>query len=126
MQKRAGLLYLAKSTGRMLLILENEKWTIPTFERKDSLLNDASLIFEKFVIGKIIPIELYQSTDSGFEYGTYVCLVDAEFLLPDPLLTFCWASIDYLPKNIHTGFKSTINNQNNKVKISTVLEIFKD
>jgi hypothetical protein len=37
MQQRAGLLFLSKSTGRVLLILENQRWTVPTFARKSSL-----------------------------------------------------------------------------------------
>jgi hypothetical protein len=123
MQKRAGLLYLAKSTGRVLLILEDEKWTIPTFERRDSLLTDASLIFEEYISGKIIPIELYKSTDNGFEYGTYVCLIDHEFLVQSNLKTFCWANFKCLPKNIHKGFKSTVNNKVNLIKIETIIEL---
>ena len=40
MQQRAGLLFLAKTTGRVLLILEDSKWTVPTFPRKDTLINE--------------------------------------------------------------------------------------
>ena len=76
MQQRAGLLFLAKNTKRILLILEDSKWTVPTFPRINSLLEDVAPLIKDFSAGKILPIELYLSEDRGFEYGTYICLVD--------------------------------------------------
>jgi len=83
MQQRAGLLFLAKTTGRLLLILE------------------------------------------GFEYGTYVCLTDLEFLT-DASQTICWASFDCLPKNLHGGLKTTLSNQLIRAKIDTILVLEND
>ncbi len=122
MQKRAGLLFLAKSTGRILLILESFKWTVPTFVRSGSLLSDAEILLKNYSRGKVFPIELYLSQDNGFEYGTYVCLVDNEFLIEN-VQTFCWASLDFLPRNLHAGLKLTLNNTIIKTKILTILEI---
>ena len=70
MQQRAGLLFLAKTTRRILLILENEKWTVPTFARQNILLDDAQVLLTQYSQGRILPIELYLSDDRGFEYGT--------------------------------------------------------
>lgn len=122
MQQRAGLLFLAKNTSRILLILQDEKWTVPTFARSGPLLNDAQLLLKEFSQGKILPIELYLSEDKGFEYGTYVCVVDQEFLTLSTA-TICWASLDYLPKQLHTGLKTTLNNQIIRTKITTILEL---
>ena len=122
MQQRAGLLFLAKSTGRILLILEDSKWTVPTFPRKNALLADAASLLEKYSKGKIIPIELYLSEDRGFEYGTYICLVEEEFLTT-AAKTLCWSDIDYLPKQLHTGLKTTLNNQVIRTKIETIMEL---
>jgi hypothetical protein len=122
MQQRAGLLFLAKNTGRFLLIHENKKWTVPTFERKTVLLEDAEPLLLKFSRGKIVPIELYLSADKGFEYGTYVCLVDCEFLISVEQ-TFCWTLINDIPKNLHNGLKSTLENSIIKTKIETILEL---
>lgn len=122
MQKRVGLLYLALSTRRILLILENEKWTVPTFSRMDSVIEDSKDIQEKFAKGRILPIELYLSKDKGFEYGTYICLVEEEFLTVNAA-TLCWSDMDYLPKNVHTGLRSTLNNNLIRTKIETVLEL---
>jgi hypothetical protein len=122
MQKRAGLLYLCKSTQRILLILESEKWTVPTFARENSLLRDAELILDSYSQGKIVPIELYLSQDNGFEYGTYICLIECEFTAPINV-SYSWCHLDNLPKNLHVGLKSTLNNQIIKAKIQTVLEL---
>jgi hypothetical protein len=125
MQQRAGLLFLAKKTGRILLILEDYKWTVPTFPRQHTLLEDAQGLLKDYSHGRILPIELYLSEDKGFEYGTYVCLVEEEFLTRSSL-TICWSDLEYLPKNLHNGLKTTLNNQIIKTKIETILVLEND
>jgi len=122
MQQRAGLLFLAKSTGRILLILENQKWTVPTFPRQHSLLEDAEPLLTEYDRGRIMPIELYLSEDRGFEYGTYVCLVDTEFLT-NSANTIAWSDLEHLPKSLHNGLNATLNNSIIKTKIETILEL---
>jgi hypothetical protein len=122
MQQRAGLLFLAKTTGRILLILEDQKWTVPTFPRQNALLDDAKVLLDQYSQGRILPIELYLSEDRGFEYGTYVCLVDNEFLTT-ACPTMAWSDFDHLPKQLHTGLKTTLNNQVIRVKINTIMEL---
>lgn len=122
MQQRAGLLFLAKTTGRVLLILEESKWTVPTFPRNSSLLADAEILLSSYAKGKIVPIELYLSEDRGFEYGTYVCLVEQEFLTT-AAPTIAWSELDYLPKQLHTGLKITLNNSVIRTKLETILEL---
>jgi len=122
MQQRAGLLFLAKTTGRTLLILEDQEWTVPTFTRKSTLLEDADSLLESYSKGKIVPIELYLSEDKGFEYGTYICLVNEEFLTI-AASTISWSSLDNLPKQLHNGLKATLNNQIIRTKIDTIMEL---
>ena len=122
MQKRAGLLFLSKTTGRILLILEDQRWTVPTFLRNNSVLEDAEQLMNNYSHGRILPIELYLSQDRGFEYGTYVCLVEEEFLTI-AVDTIAWSSLDNLPKQLHNGLKATLNNQLIKVKIETIMEL---
>jgi hypothetical protein len=122
MQQRAGLLFLAKTTGRILLILEESKWTVPTFARTGPLLADAEILLDNYSQGRILPIELYLSEDRGFEYGTYVCLVDEEFLT-QAQATICWSQLDHLPKQLHNGLKVTLNNSLIKTKIETIMEL---
>ena len=125
MQKRAGILYLSTDTQRILLILENEKWSVPTFARKTSVIDDSLALQEDFTKGKIVPIELYLSQDKGFEYGTYICLVKKEFLTTKAN-TISWCDLNYLPKNLHTGLRNTLNNNLIRTKIETILELHKD
>lgn len=122
MQQRAGLLFLAKNTGRLLLILEDQKWTVPTFTRSKSLLEDVTFLLDNYSSGKIIPVELYLSKDKGFEYSTYVCLVEYEFLT-SAVDTFAWCKINSLPKSIHSGLKNTISDSIIQAKIETILEL---
>ena len=122
MQQRAGLLFLAKNTRRILLILEDSKWTVPTFPRTATLLEDAQQLLDQYSQGRILPIELYLSEDRGFEYGTYVCLVDEEFLTQSAN-TIAWSNLDFLPKQLHNGLKTTLNNEIIRTKIDTILEL---
>jgi hypothetical protein len=120
MQKRAGLIYLAKKTKRILLILENSKWTVPTFSRSKSLLEDSQGLRSVYSDGKIIPIELYLSSDNGFEYGTYICLIDNEFITT-AVKTIAWCSLEDLPKQLHSGLKNTLTSQLVENKINTII-----
>jgi len=122
MQQRAGLLFLAKNTKRILLILEDDKWTVPTFARQNNLLGDAANLLSSYSQGRVVPIELYLSEDKGFEYGTYVCLVDQEFLTTESR-SIAWCDLDKLPKQLHPGLKSTLNNQLIRTKIETIMEL---
>jgi hypothetical protein len=122
MQQRAGLLFLAKTTRRILLILEDSRWTVPTFPRTSTLLEDAQQLLDQYSQGRILPIELYLSEDRGFEYGTYVCLVEKEFLT-QAADTIAWSNLDFLPKQLHTGLKTTLNNEIIRTKIDTILEL---
>lgn len=122
MQQRAGLLFLSKDTGRILLIHQDQKWTIPTFVRESSILEDAKILLNQFAQGKILPIELYLSEDRGFEYGTYVCLVEKEFLV-DTVKTIAWCDLNDPPKHLHNGLKQTLTNNVVRLKLDTILEL---
>lgn len=124
MQKRAGLLFLAPSTGRILLVLEDSKWTVPTFKRDSDLLSDATPLVQSYYgkAARILPIELYLSEDKGFEYGTYVCLVENEFLTQE-IQTLSWAHLDQLPKQLHSGLKNTLSNSIIRTKLDTIIEL---
>jgi hypothetical protein len=125
MQQRAGLLFLAKDTGRILLILDEDKWGVPTFIKNKTILEDSLVILKEYSQGRILPIELYLSEDRGFQYETYVCLVDSEFLVRNKL-TYCWASLNMLPKQMHVGLKSTLTSETTRIKLETILVIMND
>ena len=122
MQKHAGILFLSKQTSKILLILDQGKWTVPTFSRQSVVIEDAAPVILSYYSkpARLIPLELYVSNDNGFEYSTYVCLVENDFTL-ETCPTYCWASFDYLPKNIHSGLKTTLSNKVINDKIKTML-----
>jgi hypothetical protein len=37
--------------------------------------------------------------------------------------TVCWSNLDYLPKQLHAGLKTTLNNQVIRTKIETIMEL---
>lgn len=122
--KRAGLLFLAKDTNRILLILENRKWTVPTFEKETCINTDSKEIVSLYYgkPAKIIPIELYLSADKGFEYGTYVCVVSEEFLIKCNG-SYCWCELHNLPQSLHLGLKTTLSNPVIRSKIDTISQL---
>ena len=122
MQKHAGILFISKKSSRVLLILEDLKWTVPSFTREHSVVKDAQTIIYEYYgkDARLVPVELYVSQDSGFEFSTYICLVDSEFV-PSNDQTFCWTTLNTLPKGIHTGLKTTLTNKIIKTKIDTIL-----
>lgn len=124
MQKRTGVLFISKSTSRVFLIWD-AKWTVPTFSRQSSVIEDSKDLINKYGIqnAKFLPIELYTSRDNGFEYGTYIVLTDNDFSPEDG--TYCWADLNDLPKNLHVGLKNTLSNKITQVKIDTVLAMDK-
>lgn len=122
MQKHAGILFISRKSSKILMILKDEKWTVPFFSRNTSVFDDSKELINSYYGKeyKLIPIELYTSHDQGFEFGTFICLVEQEFVLKTDE-TFCWANLDNLPKNVHNGLKSTLNDKIVKTKIDTIL-----
>jgi hypothetical protein len=121
MQKRAGILFISKKSFRVFLILDNLKWTVPSFSKKENVFDDSKDLILTLTgsVNKLIPIELYVSQDNGFEFNTYVCLVDSEFV-PAGNETYAWANIDQLPKSIHAGLKSSLSNKLTRSKLETI------
>jgi len=121
MQKRAGILFISKKSFRVFLILDNLKWTVPSFIKKENVFDDSKDLILTLTgsVNKLIPIELYVSQDNGFEFNTYVCLVDNEFISAGND-TYAWANIDQLPKSIHAGLKSSLSNKLTRSKLETI------
>lgn len=122
MQKHAGILFISRKSSKILMILKDEKWTVPFFSRNTSVFEDSKDLINSYYGKeyKLIPIELYTSQDQGFEFGTFICLVEQEFVLKTDE-TFCWATLENLPKSVHTGLKSTLNDKIVQTKIDTIL-----
>lgn len=76
-------------------------------------------------LSKIIPLDFYTSIDNQFKYGTYVILVEQEFI---PTLNkehngYAWCSLNKWPKPLHKGVQSSLNNKVIRSKLELLVEL---
>lgn len=76
-------------------------------------------------IGKTIPLERFVSNDSMFNFHTFLCVVETEFvpILSTEHIAWGWFNLDYLPKPVHKGLDLSLKNKIIKTKIQTVIDI---
>ena len=60
---------------------------------------------------QLIPIEMFTSADGGFEYHTFWCRVDHEFIpeLNHEHVGYAWVQSGRLPRPLHPGLWNTVN-----------------
>jgi 8-oxo-dGTP pyrophosphatase MutT (NUDIX family) len=134
----SGGLFLAKKTKRFLFLLRTQGRTAGTWglvggrkEPSDATPFEALRreIEEEIgflpVIKKTLPLEKFVSNDSVFNFHTYFCLVDTEFVptLSDEHIAWGWFSLVALPKPIHRGLNLSLRNKIIQTKIQTVIDI---
>lgn len=76
-------------------------------------------------IEKTIPLETFVSNDSHFEFHTYLCVVNKEFIpvLNEEHSGYAWVSFNNWPKPLHKGLLSTLRNKNNLQKLETIFKL---
>jgi len=76
-------------------------------------------------IKKTIPLERFVSNDSMFNFHTYFCVVESEFIpvLSDEHLAWGWFDLDNLPKPVHKGLDLSLRNKTIHIKLQTVFDI---
>ena len=74
---------------------------------------------------KTIPLETFVSNDNVFNFHTYLCVVQDEFLpvLSNEHVAYAWANIDYAPKPLHQGLRNSFSNKIIRTKIQTIFEV---
>ena len=74
---------------------------------------------------KTLPIETFVSNDTVFNFHTYLCVIDNEFVpvLSEEHCAWAWANIDYAPKPLHQGLRSSFGNKTIRTKLQTVFDI---
>ena len=133
----AGALFLSKSTKRYLFLLRDDDSHTNTWglvggrvetdeqivdclhrEIKEEIGNPPNII-------KIIPLDLYTSQDEKFEYHTFACIVDDEFVpkLNHEHKGFCWCGLDNIPKPIHPALYNSMQMQELRNKINSLVQI---
>lgn len=133
----SGALFYAKSTKRFLLLQKadgkhNGTWGLvggTNMEGETAWQGLQREIVEEIGsapnILKTIPLETFVSNDSVFNFHTYLCVVDNEFI---PVLStehcgWAWATIDRAPKPLHQGLRSSFGNKTIRTKLQTIFEI---
>lgn len=74
---------------------------------------------------KTIPIETFVSNDSVFNFHTYLCVIENEFIpaLSEEHNGWAWATVDSAPKPLHQGLRSSFSNKILRTKLQTVFDI---
>ncbi len=76
-------------------------------------------------IKKTIPLEKFVSNDSLFNFHTYFCIVESEFVptLSDEHIAWGWFDLNTLPKPVHKGLDLSLRNRIIQTKIQTIIDI---
>jgi 8-oxo-dGTP pyrophosphatase MutT (NUDIX family) len=133
----SGALFYAKSTRRFLLLQKAEgkhqgTWGLvggTNIEGESAWQGLQREIQEEIgtppTVIKSIPLETFVSNDSVFNFHTYLCIIENEFV---PILSqehsgWAWSTIDLAPKPLHQGLRSSFGNRSIRAKLQTVFDI---
>ena len=135
----AGVVFLAKDTGRGLLQLRNsDKRFKHTWGFWGGIIEGTETPYEciqrelEEEIGfipeplKLNPIDVFQSKDKKFYYYSFVYLVEEEFLPPKlngESCGYAWVNIGNWPQPLHNGAKVTLLKNDGTGKLHTILDI---
>jgi|TARA_B110000444_G_scaffold246535_1_gene268189 8-oxo-dGTP pyrophosphatase MutT (NUDIX family) len=135
----AGVVFLAKDTGRCLLQLRNsDKRFKHTWGFWGGIIEGTETPYEciqrelEEEIGfipeplKLNPIDVFQSKDKKFYYYSFVYLVEEEFLPPrlnGESCGYAWVNIGNWPQPLHNGAKVTLLKNDGTGKLHTILDI---
>ena len=133
----SGALFCAKSTQRFLLLQKAHGKHVGTW----GLVGGTNLVGEnpwqglqreiEEEIGKVpyinktLPLEKFTSNDSVFNFHTYFCVVEEEFIptLSDEHSAWGWFDLSKLPKPVHRGLDLSLRNRVIQTKIQTVIDL---
>lgn len=133
----SGALICAKTTNRFLLLQKAEgkhagRWGLVggTNHSDESAWQGLQREIEEELgampdIKKTIPLERFVSNDSMFNFHTYFCVVENEFvpILSDEHSAWGWFNLDNLPKPVHKGLDLSLRNKTIHIKLQTVFDI---
>ena len=133
----SGALFYAKSTRRFLLLQKatgkhEGTWglvggTNVTGETPWQGLQReiAEEIGSMPAVIKTIPLETFVSNDKVFNFHTYLCVIESEFVpvLSAEHMGWTWASIEWAPKPLHQGLRNSFSNKIIRTKLQTIFDL---
>jgi 8-oxo-dGTP pyrophosphatase MutT (NUDIX family) len=74
---------------------------------------------------KTIPLETFVSNDKVFNFHTYLCVIESEFIpvLSNEHCAWAWANIDQAPKPLHQGLRTSFSSKTIRNKLQTIFDI---
>ena len=77
------------------------------------------------VVLKTIPLETFVSNDQVFNFHTYLCVVNSEFIpvLSEEHQGWAWVTIDRAPKPLHQGLRNSFSSKTIRTKLQTVFDL---
>jgi 8-oxo-dGTP pyrophosphatase MutT (NUDIX family) len=135
--KAAGALFLSIRTKRFLFLMRADDTYTNTWATVGGRSDPGETVIESLsreireeigflpLVRKTIPVDLFVSNDSKFEFHTFVCLVDSEFIpnLNSEHKGYAWSSIDSYPKPLHPALYNALQSLELKTKIKNVLDL---
>ena len=133
----SGALFYAKSTRRFLLLQKghgkhegtwglvggtNNTGETPWQGLQREIVEEIGAVPE---ILKTIPLETFVSNDRVFNFHTYMCVINNEFVpvLSDEHIAWAWSTIDRAPKPLHQGLRNSFSSKTIRTKLQTVFDL---
>lgn len=133
----SGALFYAKSTKRFLLLQKAHGKHLGTWGLVGgtNLQNEnpwqglqREIVEEIGAIPKIlktIPIETFVSNDTVFNFHTFLCVIEDEFVpvLSSEHVGWAWVTIDHAPKPLHQGLRNSFSSRTIRTKLKTIFDL---
>jgi 8-oxo-dGTP pyrophosphatase MutT (NUDIX family) len=133
----SGALFYAKSTKRVLLLQKSRgrhqgSWGLvggTNIEGENPWQGLQREVQEEIgffpEVLKTIPLETFVSNDTVFNFHTYLCVIETEFVpfLSEEHCGWAWSTIDNAPKPLHQGLRNSFSSKIIRAKIQTILDI---
>jgi 8-oxo-dGTP pyrophosphatase MutT (NUDIX family) len=133
----SGALFYAKSTRRFLLLQKAHgkhegTWGLvggtnvhgeTPWQGLQREINEEIGHYPEII--KTIPLETFVSNDKIFNFHTYLCVIENEFVpyLSDEHNGWCWATVDRAPKPLHQGLRNSFGSKTIRTKLQTIFEL---
>lgn len=135
--KASGALFLSIKTKRFLFLMRADDTYTNTWATVGGRAESGETVIESLsreiqeeigflpLVRKTIPVDLFISNDQRFEFHTFICLVDNEFIpkLNQEHKGYAWSGIDSYPKPLHPALFNALQLPELKSKIENVLSL---